>query len=125
MEWKISAIRNAGLFESLAAQQAGIALPARPPRCVRIVATVRQAEIQTTLLSGGLPVSLVVEFYDEGRALPVRGEPYRTVQGGKAVLTRGPESAATTAISTACKCHRRSKSPGILMAGNSPTRVFG
>src|SRR5450631_1203233 len=54
-EWKISAIRNAGLFEALAAQQAGVALPARQPRRVRIVATVSQAEIQT---------ELAPQFYD-------------------------------------------------------------
>src|ERR1039458_6516361 len=49
MEWKISAIRNAGLFESLAAQQAGVALPAWPALGVRVVATVRHAEIQAEL----------------------------------------------------------------------------
>src|ERR1039458_10370512 len=51
MEWKISAIRNAGLFESLAAQQAGIALPAWPALGVRVVATVRHAEIQAEIAS--------------------------------------------------------------------------
>src|ERR1035441_7161063 len=49
MEWKISAIPNARLFESLAAQQAGIALPAGPALGVRIVATMGQAEIQAEI----------------------------------------------------------------------------
>ncbi|HTT65915.1 MAG TPA: DUF6544 family protein [Bryobacteraceae bacterium] len=42
---------------------------------------------RATLPDEGLPVSLVVEFDAEGRPARVRGERYRTVEGGKAVLT--------------------------------------
>jgi len=42
---------------------------------------------RVTLLGEGLPVSLVVEFDEEGRASRVRGERYRAVEGGKTVLT--------------------------------------
>jgi hypothetical protein len=42
---------------------------------------------RATLLGEGLPVSLVFEFDEEGRAVRVQDERYRTVEGGKAVLT--------------------------------------
>src|ERR1017187_6485286 len=51
MEWKISAIRNAGLFESLPQQQPEIALPPWTALGVRIVATMGQAKIQAEIAS--------------------------------------------------------------------------
>lgn len=42
---------------------------------------------RVTLSDGGLPVSLVAEFDDAGRAVRVRGERYRSVEGGRTVLT--------------------------------------
>jgi hypothetical protein len=49
---------------------------------------------RVTLMGDGLPVSLAVEFDEEGRASRVRGERYRAVEGGKSVLT--PWSASCT-----------------------------
>jgi len=42
---------------------------------------------RATLLGEALPVSLVMEFDDQDRAVRVRGQRYRTVAGGKTVLT--------------------------------------
>lgn len=42
---------------------------------------------RVTLVQDGLPVSAVVEFDSEGKAVRVRGERYRAVEGGTAVLT--------------------------------------
>ena len=42
---------------------------------------------RATLLGEGLPVSLVVEFDEDRRAARVRGERYRAVEGGQAVLS--------------------------------------
>ncbi len=42
---------------------------------------------RATLQVAGLPVNLVVEFDEAGRVAFVRGERYRAVEGGKALLT--------------------------------------
>ena len=42
---------------------------------------------RATLLVDGPPVSLIVEFDDEGRAARVRGPRYRAVKGGQSILT--------------------------------------
>ena len=45
------------------------------------------ASARATLVGEGPPVSLVMEFDEEGRAARVRGERFRSMEGGKAVLT--------------------------------------
>lgn len=42
---------------------------------------------RATLLQGELPVSAVVEFDEEGKLVRIRGDRYRDVGGGRAVLT--------------------------------------
>ena len=42
---------------------------------------------RVTLVGEGLPVSLAVEFDSAGRAVRVRGERYRSVEGGRTALT--------------------------------------
>ena len=80
---------------------------------------------RATLLGERSPVSLVMEFDEEGRAARVRGERYRAVKGGKAVLTPWSGICTDYRDSAVCGCHRVSKSPGISTRGSSATRVSG